>query len=131
MIKYLLDTNILVYLLNSDQKTIKFLRKLQDAIFYISHITWIETLAGSFHHKKSIKQLVMDLSGFVRIPLDDSISLITAQLIQRDLQRSQKKKIQDYIIGATSIHHKIPLVTNNPKDFRRFKKLHIISPPKT
>lgn len=125
MNQLLLDSNIIIYLLNGDPKINVFLEKFRHVLFVISIITWIEVLTGSHKHQKKITELASDLSNFIHIPIHTNIGFKTAQLLQNQ-KGSFKNKFQDSIIAATAIVHKIPLVTNNPKDFRKFKGLKII-----
>jgi len=124
----LLDTNIVIYLLNKNEKIISFLEKFSDTVFSISIVTWIEVLAGSHNHDKSIPQLAHELARFFHIPVHTPIGLEAVRLLQTDILRGKKKQFQDSLIAATAISHKIPLITNNPKDFDKFKGLKIISP---
>lgn len=128
MKQVLLDTNIVIYFLRSDLRFISLMEKFGDALFFISIITWIEVLSGSFHHKKDIDELKEDLSNFIILPLDKKVGEITAQLAQNNIKNKRKKSFQDTSIAATAIAHDMPIATNNPKDFRQFKGLKIISP---
>ena len=128
MKQLLLDTNIVIYLLNGDPRYVSLAEKIKDAICFISIVTWIEVLAGSSYHKKTMNEVAEDANIFIRLPLNEKTSLITAQLLQFSLTEKRKKNFQDTVIAATALTHNIPLLTNNPKDFRRFKGLKIISP---
>lgn len=123
----LLDTNIVIYLLNSDSVIAHFIEEFKDASFYISIVTWIEALAGSHQHNKSIDDFTPYLDQFIRLPMD----LITSKIAAGLLQNTTKKYLfQDAVIAATALSHRMPLITNNPKDFRKFKGLKVISPKK-
>lgn len=128
MDKILLDTNIVIYLLNGETRFIELLHNLGDASFCISITTWVEALAGSLRHGKSIDELTADLSHLPRLNLDEKVGRVAALLIQTNIQQKRKRNFQDTAIAATAIAHDIPLVTNNPKDFRQFKGLKTISP---
>lgn len=126
----LLDTNIVIYALNGDPHTMTMLERLAEAKFHISVISWIETLAGSFRHGQAIDEISWQLGNFQKIPLNDIVGLTAAAIIQERLKGGKKKKFQDSIIAATAITCKMPLLTNNPRDFRGIKGLKIISPKK-
>lgn len=127
MHQVLLDSNIVIYLLNKEMKVISFIEKFKQTIFCISKITWIEVLAGSHNHQKTIPELMEDLTRFTQISIHDAIGLMAARLIQTDILYGRKNEFQDSVIAATAIVHKTPLITNNPKDFRRFKGLKVIA----
>lgn len=128
MIRYLLDTNIVIYILRNDPVAMDLLSRYSHAIFSISIITWIETLGGSFRHGKNIHELMQALEVFNRIQISGKIALTSAHLIEYTTLKKQKSRFQDTVIAATALAENIPLITNNPKDFRRFKGLKIISP---
>jgi predicted nucleic acid-binding protein len=128
MQQVLLDTNIVIYLLKSDLAFISLMEQWGDRLFSISIVTWIEILAGSFHHQKDIDELRENLNDFILLPIDMKIGRVAAELIQDNVKNKRKKNFQDAAIAATAIAHNMPLVTNNPKDFRQFRGLKIISP---
>ncbi|MBI2638559.1 PIN domain-containing protein [Candidatus Peregrinibacteria bacterium] len=128
MTRYLLDTNIVIYILKNDTGVMNLISRYSGALFFISIVTWIETLGGSFHHGKNIHELAHTLEVFYRIPIHEKIAILSANLIQSSALKKQKLRFQDTVIAATAITENIPLITNNPKDFRHFKGLKIISP---
>lgn len=130
MKQLLLDTNIVVYLLNGDPNYIELLKKFESTTFLISIVTWIEALAGSLHHGKGIDELMEDINSIPRLYVNEKIGRIAAYLIQNNFRKKHSKKFPDIIIAATAISHDLPLFTNNPKNFRGFKGLKILSPRK-
>jgi len=128
MQQILLDTNIVIYFLKEKASVISLIKKYSHASFSISIITWIEILAGSSFHNKNISELIRDIDFLVKIQLNEPIGMIAARFMQENLARGKKKSLADAIIAATAMSGGIPLLTNNPKDFRRFKGLKIISP---
>lgn len=128
MKQFLLDTNIVIYILNGDPYFVESLNKFKDASFFISIATWIEALAGSLRHGKSVDELTEDLSSLPRLQLDEKVGRTAALLIQNNIKRRQKRNFQDSVIAATAIANDMPLITNDEKDFRQFKGLKIISP---
>lgn len=124
----LLDTNILIYLLKKDPLIMDFLEKFDTSIFYISVITWMELLTGSFHQEKRIKELERDLELFKRLSVTDNIARHAAHISQEKLRKKKKPHFQDILIAATAVNFQMPLVTNNPKDFRGIKNLKVITP---
>lgn len=120
----LLDTNVVIYLLNGDTIVRKFLEKAKYDLFAISVVSWIELLAGSLRHGQASAEFESRLQMFMRLPLHDDVARRTAALIQSD---SHKKKVfPDTVIAATALVNNIPLLTNNPRDFRKFKGIKIV-----
>ena len=123
----LLDTNIVIYSLNGDSPILRLLESFKDTQFHISMVSWVETLAGSFRHGKEIDEILWELECFHKLPFDDSVGRTSAIIIQERLRRGKKAPFQDSLIAATGLVHHIPLLTNNPKDFRGIKGLKVIA----
>lgn len=124
----LLDTNIIIYFLKGDPSIVYYLDGLGETIVHISIISWIETLVGSHHHQRKIDEIAFGLEHFARIPVNDTIGRTAAMIMQERLRYGKKREFQDSLIAATAIAHNMPLLTNNPRDFRGIKGLKILSP---
>ena len=119
--KYLIDSNIIIYHLNGDQLATEFLLENYQQCL-ISFISVIEVL--SFDYSSNDRKLVNDfISNFRRTDIDDFI-------IQRaiKLRLTKKIKLPDCIIAATALEHNVLLVTRNLKDFQHIDELNIINP---
>lgn len=131
MDQFLVDSNILIYLLNKNRDIISFFEQYRSTALYISMISWIEVLSGSSRHKKTIHEVERDIQDFIRLPVEDRIAKAAAQLFENAILKGRKiNNFQDGVIAATALLHHMPLITNNPKDFRKFKGLKVISPKK-
>ncbi len=116
-ISLIVDTNILIYLLEGDKRIPGL---LQDKSIFISFISEIELLSSKNLTEKEnliIKNLIsdstiMDLNNYIK---QESISL----------RRKYSLKIPDAIIAATSSFLNIPLITSD-KDFKKIEELSII-----
>jgi len=111
--RYLVDSNIIIYHLNREPVATDFLAKEYRHIA-ISQITFIEVLSFSFSDKEEsdVRKL---LNTFKIIDIDTAIS---NQAIEN---RKQKKiKVPDNIILSTAMVHGLTLVTKNTKDFNAF-----------
>ncbi|HEV2832442.1 MAG TPA: type II toxin-antitoxin system VapC family toxin [Hanamia sp.] len=114
--RFLLDTNIILYILSGDKIIANYLR---NKILYTSIICEIELLSYksiSLNEEKGIQKF---LSEFRIISIDQSIKELSIQL-----RKKYFLKIPDTIIAATSISLGIPLVTAD-KVFKQISELTI------
>ena len=109
--KYLVDSNIIIYHLNKNPIATNFLSKNYKEIA-ISQITFIEVLSFNFteEEEQNIREL---LSNFDIIDVNKDIS---NQAIKN--RKLKKIKIPDNIIASTSVVNGLILVTRNIKDFK-------------
>lgn len=109
--KYLLDTNTLIYYLNGDSKAIDFVdNNLKDSA--ISSITYLEILVFPYNEEED-KKVKEFLELFKMYDIDRAI-LDTAI----ETYRVKKVKLADNLIGATAKLHNLTLVTRNVSDFK-------------
>jgi len=109
-IRYLIDSNVIIYHLNGDERATAFLRRhIQESA--ISQITYLEVL--SFGYTDDATQLVSAfLDQFVLLDVTKPITLACVQ------NRKHKKiKVPDNIIAATAQVYNLTLVTHNTVDF--------------
>jgi predicted nucleic acid-binding protein len=109
-IRYLIDSNVIIYHLNGDERATSFLRRhIQESA--ISQITYLEVL--SFGYADDTARLVSAfLDQFVLLDVTKSITLACIQ------NRKHKKiKVPDNIIAATAQVYNLTLVTHNTIDF--------------
>jgi len=110
-VKYLLDTNIIIYYLNGDEQAISFVDKnLKDCS--ISTITYLEILVFPYDEQED-KQV------------RDFLELFTIYDVSREIidiaiktYRTKKVKMADNLIGSTAKLHDLTLVTRNVDDFK-------------
>ena len=118
--KYLLDTNGLIYLLSKKGKFPDFMK--EDKIF-LSFISYIEILAGieSEKIKAEIKLFIQD---FQIIYSDEEITGITLKF-----RKNLGLKIPDAIIGATALYQKAILITADKEMIKKLSsEMKIIDP---
>lgn len=112
--KYLLDTNMLIYYLNGDNKAIEFVDKnLKESA--ISSITYLEVLVFSYDEEED-KQVRDFLELFEIYDVKKEILDIAIQAY-----RKKKVKMADNIIGSTAKLYDLILVTRNVDDFKNMK----------
>lgn len=110
MIRYLVDTNIIIYHLNGDAIAIDWLLSHRNKLA-ISVISKIEVLSHPIDGEKEPVVLSF-LNQFDLIHLSDAIIEATIRL-----RRLRKIKTPDAIIAATALVHDLCICTRNTKDF--------------
>ncbi len=113
---YLLDTNIILYILGGDEIIANY---LFNKILYTSIICEIELLSYksiSLNEENKIKTF---LSEFRIISIDSSVKEIAIQL-----RKNYTLKVPDSIIAASSISLGVPLVTSD-KAFKAISELQL------
>lgn len=113
----LLDTNIIVDLLNGHQAARNYLRQLKK--INVSSITVYEVFAGCTGNRSTQLNVAEILfSNCNVVPVSQSISTRAAGYQRR---WNQKRKMADFLIEATAEELGVELATRNPKDFRQVK----------
>lgn len=127
-IDILLDTNIVIYLLKQEEKYIRHLETLVGQHVGISVITYMEVLVG-IQTKAQRRQWLEFVHHLEIVSLSPDIAERSADVLQKRQKSSLRDpKLADTIIAQTALVLDIPLVTNNAKDFARFKNLELIVP---
>lgn len=114
-IKYLLDTNICIYLLkNNPPEVLARFSQLRRNEIGISSISWAELCCGLNTHTAQI-YLENFKNQIAIVPFDDKAAEIYGQLTQ---QFPNRKGNFDRLIAAHAIALDSILVTNNIEDFK-------------
>jgi tRNA(fMet)-specific endonuclease VapC len=126
--KYVLDTDTLIYFLKGDESVIKRFASTAPSDLSTTIINRTELLFGAFNSLK-VKQNLSKIHGFLDkirvLPFCNDASLIFAE------QKATLKKAGnivadlDLMIASIAIQNKSILVTNNTKHFMRLKKLKL------
>ena len=123
----LIDTNIIIYVSRGDVKYINYLDELNDKVLGVSVVTYMESLLGAKENLELMKTTLE--TKFEIIEINKEISYKTVEVLAMRTKTSLKNpQFPDIVIANTAIHLNIPLVTNNPKDFKIFKDLEILVP---
>ena len=111
--KYLVDSNIIIYHLNNESIATQFLSQnyLQIAI---SQITYVEVLSFPFTQKQEA-EVKMLLSQFKIIDVTQAVS---NQAVEN--RKIKKIKLPDNLIASTAMVNGLIIVTRNVKDFKSF-----------
>jgi len=120
-IKFLIDTNILIYYMEKEEYCKSFLEKHTHESA-ISQITYLETL--SFPLTEEQRTIVEEFLGLFAIL--DINTPITKQAVKN--RQTKKIKMADNLIAATAQVHGLTLVTRNVKDFKSIIDLKFYNP---
>ena len=114
MIKYMLDTNICIYLMNEQpEEVIARFKKCRNGEVVISSITWAELSCG-LNIQNNEAQFEEILSVIKVVPFEIKAATIFGELSQKFPNR---KSSFDRMIAAHAISLGVVLVTNNVPDF--------------
>lgn len=123
--RYLIDTNIAIYLLDGNMPThaISFLEKIIDNEYFISVISKMELLGFDFSdaEKNNIATAFVGEGNLIQLT-DDVIEQTIA------LRKVKRMKLPDAIIAATALTYNLVLVSRNDKDFDKIPNLEYINP---
>lgn len=108
--RYLIDSNIIIYHLNSEFIATNFLKDNLENL-YISRLTFIEVLSFDFTDEEK-EQVIELLRKFEIIDTSDEIALKCVEN-----RKLKKIKLADNIIASTAQVNDLTLVTRNVKDF--------------
>ncbi len=114
---YLVDTNVLIHLVNGDEAITEF---LQDKIIFISFISEMELLSKPGLSSESIKILQSLIDSCVLVEFNHEIK---SEAIK--LRRNFKLKLPDCIIAATAKYLHLPLLTAD-KHFNKISDIQTL-----
>lgn len=127
--KYLLDTDICIYIINKrPAKVIERLRKFEPGNLGISVITLSELQKGvskSLHKKKNQDVLDHFISVFTVLSYEPSDAKAYGEIVANLEEKGQIIGGNDLFIAAHALSRKLTLVTNNEKEFNRVQRLKI------
>ena len=110
--KYLLDSNIIIYHLNGDKTATEFILKNINSCA-ISQITYVEVLSFDFENedeRAEVKSFLECLDIF------ETNKAIAIQCLKN--RKKRKIKIPDNLIASTAQANNLTLVTRNSEDFK-------------
>ena len=113
----LLDTNIVLYLLDGEDTLIPL---LEEKNLFLSFITQLELLSSKYLKPEDISKIKQFISECTVIDITQEIKENTIQLRQ-----SYSLKLPDCIIAATSLWLNMPLITAY-SDFKRIDTIDLI-----
>lgn len=129
--KYMLDTNICIYIIK--QKPVKILetfKLLNIGDVCISSITYAELQYGVFksvHKEKNKIALINFLAPIDIIPFSEKSAVQYGEIRAGLENRGQPVGAYDLLIAAHALSESLILVTNNLKEFKKIKGLHVLN----
>ena len=127
--KYLIDTNICIYIMN--QRSPALIQRFKDTEIGqigISAITVSELsygVAKSRFQKQNSKRLEEFLMPFEILPYDENASTCYGEIRSQLESRGNIIGPLDLLIAAHALSRNLILVTNNEKEFKRIESLKI------
>ena len=119
----LLDTCTVIHLYQSKIKVLNLLKNYHKSQFVISVFTYGEFVAKvPLRQKNDAKKFLKD---FRILPITTAFQ--TKLITYCSLYEVPKKQMVDFLIAATALQQNITLITENDKDFKKYKTLQIIS----
>lgn len=118
-----IDTDVLIWYMRGDQNAYKLIESLRG--FSISVVTYIELVQG-MRNKREFKSLQNALKIWQAriLHANEGISFRTMIYIEKYFL-SHAITLADAMIGATAVHHRLPLVTGNLIHYSTIKELTI------
>jgi predicted nucleic acid-binding protein len=114
---FLLDTNIILYLLSGEKKIAEVINHAQ---WHVSFITELELLSFKSLAGAEKEAITKFLDNCLVTDINEEIKQHTIQI-----RKNTKLPLPDCIIGATAMYLDIPLFTAD-KDFKKIKALPLI-----
>jgi tRNA(fMet)-specific endonuclease VapC len=112
--KLMLDTNVLIDLIRNKNIAIKRLQDYLKFDFVISYLVYAEIMAGAqLKDKFKTKQF---LESFIILNFDEKAHLQATKYLNKYFTGTQNKPM-DLLVAAHAKSLKMPILTNNSKDF--------------
>ena len=126
----LADTNIISYIMRGDSLARDYVELIGNRKISISFITVGELYfgaekAGWGHRKRS--QIDTVINSLTIIMYENEIAKIFGSVVAQRERIGNPVSFHDAWIAACAIHHKIPFVTHNSKDFENISNLTLIT----
>jgi tRNA(fMet)-specific endonuclease VapC len=126
--KYLLDTDTLIYFMKGRPSVVESFRRVNEADLRTSILNHSELLYGAFYseqQKQNLKKIHQLFEYIDLLPYDEQASCIFAE--QKANLRRDGITLMDFdlMIGSIALRHNLTLVTNNQKHFEKISKLKL------
>lgn len=130
MKKYLLDTNICVFLLRGKYNVDKKIDAVGLENCYISEITVAELKFGAeLGRLKGLPSRVEQLNKFFNliniVPITQALDMFASEKARLRTAGTPLEDNFDLLIGSTAVVHDMVMVTENLKDFRNISSIQL------
>ena len=130
MKKYLLDTNICIFLLRGKYNVYKKIDTVGLDYCYISEISVavlkfgaeLGRRQGIHHRQQSLDEFI---SSIHVLPITGTLNLFASEKVRLRLAGTPAEDNFDLLIGCTAIAHKMIMVTENLKDFQNLSGIRL------
>lgn len=127
--KYLLDTNIIIYYLNGKYRSIvENFKHTPKSMIYIPGIVMAELEYGaknSKNYESSIKKIYAFTDTFEKVSFDEDAAKCYGTLRSTLKKQGQLIGANDMLIAATALAEDFVLVTNNVREFERVEGIKL------
>ena len=114
MAKFLLDSDVLIWLLRGRPETLQRLERLEGP-FGVSVISQAEIWAGARDTEhRQIEELFLSLTTY---PVDQAVAGFAGKLLRQQRHRHKPLELADALIAATAITHDLRLATYHTAHF--------------
>ena len=126
--KYIIDTDILIYFLNNKKNVVDKFSKINDELIFTTIINYTELLFGAYnslkveHNLERFKSFLEDISV---LDFDKNAAEKFAQLKSKLKQEGNLIEDMDLMIASICLTTNSVLVSNNTKHFSRIEELKI------
>lgn len=111
--KVIIDTTVLIHMSTHQNRMRAIVRDNGITELYITRINYLELLSGASMHSKTATRKV--LQQYPVIEFDAKAAQVANKLAMLYMVGAQQSK--DFLIAAIAIANRIPLLTENSKDF--------------
>jgi tRNA(fMet)-specific endonuclease VapC len=133
-VRYLIDSDIVIYQLGGNPNAILALRRLAPAGLALSTITYMEVCQGLLRSADPVAAQAR-FDAFLRdvplLPFSAECARRCAQLREDLRQQGQRVRARalDLLIAATALEHDLTLVTRNTADYVDIRGMKLFQPP--
>ncbi|HBA31614.1 type II toxin-antitoxin system VapC family toxin [Parabacteroides goldsteinii] len=130
MKKYLLDTNICIFLLRGKYNVDKKIDTVGLDNCFISEITVAELKYGAeLGRQNSLQHRIQNLDSFIKsinvLPITDAIDMFATEKARLRIAGTPMDDNFDLLIGCTALVYDMVMVTENLKDFQNINHIQL------
>ena len=118
MANYLVDSDVLIWVLRNRTETVDLLARLvkeSGEALACSALSILEIGAGAKPSESQKTRLFLE--SFETIPVDRPVAQLAGDLLRLSRHQNNPREWVDALIAATALQHHLPLLTYNRKDY--------------